>query len=420
MCSCVFVMGRTPESVKEKELTVFPGLSSADIQIEDSLAVTAKVLWSSKKAIYRKGLGCTLLAQRSEEQVRAQEIAPPHPPAISQDSLLWPAGNVLPETRPAGVDYEALNAALEGGFEDADPAKPKNTLAILVVYDGQIVAEKYADGFDQNSMLMGWSMTKSLTNAITGTLVKGGKLELDKPAPVAEWQGDERKNITLNDLMHASSGLDWNETYFLPGDFHNMFMHSDDKGGYAAAKKAKYKPNEVFQYSSGTSNLISKIIRQTVGDSSYHRYPYDSLFYKIGMYHTLIEPDASGTLVGSSYGYATARDWARFGLLFLNDGVWNGRRLLPEGWVKYSSTPAPAAPIGQYGAQWWLNAGAKNDPAKCYHPGLPKEEYGAEGFEGQFVFIIPSKKLVIVRLGISHHGDGKIDLVRKIISAVGG
>ena len=120
------------------------------------------------------------------------------------------------------------------------------------------------------------------------------------------------------------------------------------------------------------------------------------------MYHTLLEPDASGTFVGSSYGYASARDWARFGLLFLNDGVWNGEQILPEGWVKYSTTPAPAAPIGQYGAHWWLNAGAKDHPEKSYHPGLPHDEFVAEGFEDQYIFIIPSQKLVVVRLGVSH------------------
>jgi CubicO group peptidase (beta-lactamase class C family) len=197
-----------------------------------------------------------------------------------------------------------------------------------------------------------------------------------------------------------------------------MFMHSDDKGGYAAAKKSEYKPNDFFEYSSGTSNLLSKIIRQTMNDSVYHRYPYEKLFYKIGMYHALLEPDASGTFVGSSYGYATARDWGRFGLLFLNDGMWNGERILPEGWSAYSAAPAPAAPIGQYGAMFWLNAGAKGNPENSYHKGLPHDEYGAEGFEGQYVFIIPSKKLVVVRLGVSHHDSRMVPLTRKIIETL--
>ena len=147
-------------------------------------------------------------------------------------------------------------------------------------------------------------------------------------------------------------------------------------------------------------------------------FAYEKLFHKIGMYHTLIELDASGTFVGSSYGYASARDWARFGLLYLNDGIWNGERILPEGWVRYTATPATSAPIGQYGAHFWLNAGAANDVENSYHPGIPHDEFGAEGFEGQFIYIIPSKKLVIVRLGISHHGFDDVRLVQKIISAL--
>ena len=417
MCSCVYVLGRSPDSVKEKELSVFPGLSSAKIEFIDSNAVTATILGSTKKAIYRKGLGCTLLAERSEAEVRSQKIISADPSVVDQNSLAWPSGNILSDTLLPGVDYTKIKHAMDDAFIDTNPDKPLNTLAVIIVYDGNIVGEKYAEGLDLNSKLMGWSMTKSLTNALVGTLVKDGKLNLNQPAPVAEWKTDERKNILLNDLMHASTGLEWNESYFLPGDFHNMFIHSDDKGGYAASKQLEYKPNEVFEYSSGTTNLISKIIRQTVGDSNYPRYAYEKLFYKIGMYHTLVELDASGTFVGSSYGYASARDWARFGLLFLNDGIWNGERILPEGWIKYSSTPAPAAPIGQYGAQWWLNAGAKDDPNKSYHPELPRDEYAAEGFEGQFVMIIPSRKLVVVRLGVSHHGSGMIPLLQKIISA---
>ncbi len=418
MCSCVYVMGRSPESVIEKELSVFPGLSSARFEYLDSLSVSAKFLWETRKAIFRKGLGCTLIAERSEDEVRAQRPALPAVRSIAADTIPWPLGDRLRDTTLAGVNYEIIGAALDTAFAETNPEKPKNTLAVVIVYDGHIVGERYATGVTQHSLLMGWSMTKSLTNAIFSRLVLEGKLKIEDPAPVAEWQQDERKAITLNNLLQASSGLEWNESYFAPGHFHNMFMHSDDKGGYAASQKLKYPIGTHFEYSSGTSNLLSKIIRQTVGDENYPRYAYENFFYKVGMYHTLIEPDASGTFVGSSYGYASARDWARFGLLFLNDGMLNGERMLPEGWVDYSSTPAPASPIGEYGAQFWLNAGAKEDKTKCYHPGLPNDEYGAEGFEQQNVFIIPTKKLVIVRLGISHHGFDMTGLTQKVISAL--
>lgn len=418
MCSCVYVMGRTPQSVVDNELTVFPGLGSAKFEFIDSVSVKATFLWESRTSIFRKGLGCTLLAERSEAEVRNQAPALPGPPPFNADTTAWPLGDKVKDTVLTGVNYDAVRAALDSAFAEVNPKKPKHTLAVVIVYQGQIIAERYAPGITPHSPLMGWSMTKSLTNGLMARLVLEGKIKLEDPAPVAEWQNDDRKKITINNLMQASSGLEWNESYFAPGHFHNMFMHSDDKGGYAASLNLKYPIGEHWEYSSGTTNILSRIIRQTVGDANYPKYAYENLFHKIGMHHTLIEPDASGTFVGSSYGYASARDWARYGLMFLNDGLVNGERILPEGWATYSSTPAPAAPIGEYGAQFWLNAGAKGNPSLSYHPGVPNDEYGAEGFEQQHVWIIPSKKLVLVRLGISHHGFDIEGLTNAVIKAL--
>ena len=418
MCSCLYVLGRTPESVVEKELTVVPTLNWSSFDYIDSSAVRATLFLRSRTAVYRKGIGCTLLAERSEQEIRSQTPAMPGPPPFDSDTVAWPLGDKIRDSAVAGVNYEAMNSAISYAFDEPDPDRPKNTLAVVVVYYGQIVGERYAPGVTRDSPLMGWSMTKSLTNALVGRLVMDGKLKVEDPAAVPEWQNDDRKNITLNNLMQASSGLEWNESYFTPGLFHNMFMHSDDKGAFAASQKLKYPIGTHFEYSSGTTNIISRIVRQTVGDANYPRYAYEDFFYKVGMLNVLVELDASGTMVGSSYGYATARDWARFGLLYLNDGLVNGERILPEGWVTYSSTPAPSAPKGEYGAQFWLNAGAKDDPQNCYHPGVPNDEYGCEGFEEQNIFIIPSKKLVLVRLGISHHGFDIEGLTQKVIAAL--
>jgi len=404
MCSCVFVAGRTPESVKEKELSVFPGLANGGYEINknDSSVITT-ILWYKSKAIFRKGLGCTLLSERPEADVRHQKIRLASKPPINQDSLTWPMGDKL-DSIPSGVNMQLVQQAVDSAFVDVDPKKPIYTNAVVVVYDGKIIAEKYADGFDKNSMMMGWSMTKSIGNAYISLLVKDGKLNINDPAPVAEWQNDERKAITINDLLHASSGLKWSESYFMPtSTFHNMFIRSDDKAAYAASMKLEHAPGEYFQYSSGSSNILSRIVRQKIGDDLYYRYLYENLFYKIGMLSPVIEPDASGTYVMSSYCYATARDWARFGLLYLQDGVWNGERILPEGWVRYTETPAPAAPLQQYGAQWWLNVGDPKDPSHVEYPGLPNESVMAEGFERQLVLLVPSKKLVVVRLGITHN-----------------
>ncbi len=417
MCSCVYVEGRTKQSVLDRELMIFSTLNKAKFEFKDSISVTATYLWETRTSIFRKGHGCTLLAQRSEEDVRSQSLALPEPARYDQDTMAWPMGDQVREALTPDVNYEGVQSAINSAFDEPDPEKPKNTLAVIVVYDGKIVGERYAPGIDRRSRLMGWSMTKSLTNGLIALLVKEGKLRLEAPAPVPEWQSDDRKNITLNNLMQASSGLAWSESYFSPGTFHNMFSHSDDMGAFAASQPLKYPVGSHWEYSSGTTNILSRMVRQTVGDANYPRYCYENLFYKIGMTSLLVEPDPSGTWVGSSYGYACARDWARFGLLYLNDGMWNGERLLPEGWVNYTSTPAPAAPIGQYGAQFWLNAGVAGNPQQ-YHPGVPNDEFAAEGAEEQNVFIIPSKKLVLVRLGVSHHGFDIEGLTRQVIAAL--
>ena len=417
LCSCVFVGGRTPESVLQKELQVFPGLSRIPFEINtvDS-SVSTRLLWRRSKAIYRKGLGCTLLSEASEEQVRSQRFHLPDLRYPRQDTIPWPMGDLHAHSADENIDRKKIDRVVEKAFEEKDPAKPIHTHAVVVVYNGKIIAEKYAEGFGPNSVLTGWSMTKSVTNALIGILVRDGKLKLEDPAPIEEWKNDERRNITLNHLLQASSGLAWSESYFLPtADFHRMFIHSDDKGGYAVHRSLEHQPGEYFEYSGGTTNILSRIMRQTLGEEAYHSFPYRSLFARTGMYHALIEPDASGTFVASSYGHATARDWARLGMLYLNDGMWNGERILPEGWVEYSVTPAPAAPRGEYGAQIWLNSGEKNNPSNVEFPGLPNEAIIFSGFEDNFVVIVPSRNLVVVRLGVTHHNNFRLaDLVGDI------
>ncbi|HRI80390.1 MAG TPA: serine hydrolase, partial [Cyclobacteriaceae bacterium] len=193
MCSCVYVMKRSPESVVQKEFKVYPSylqplLEKVKIEFPDSNGVTAKIMWATKKSIYRKGLGCTLLAERVEEEVRKQNPRIAEPPLINQDSLSWPMGNVNASVSVPGVDYEKINQAINEAFEETDSEKPKNTHAVLILYDGKIVGEKYGEGFNHNSLFMGWSMTKSITNGIAGVLVKKGKLKLDAPAPVKVWE----------------------------------------------------------------------------------------------------------------------------------------------------------------------------------------------------------------------------------------
>lgn len=404
LCSCVLVAGRDAESVIDNELNSFPlKLGSFSIDYGDSSA-TGKVFGLAKrKAIYRKGLGCTLVVEMSEEELRNQKINTHKPSPLLTDTVAWPMGDQLPVQAANKIDSLKLAAALDHAFEEKDTSllQLRRTRAVVVLYDGQLVGEKYAKGFDKNSRHIGWSMTKSITNALVGILVKEGKLSLDAPAPIKEWANDDRKSIRLTDLMHMSSGLNWVENYGGPSGATNMLFKMKNMGSYAADFPLEFKPDSVFEYSSGTTNILSRIVREAVGDDQYYKFPYEALFSKLGMRSIVMEPDAGGTFVGSSYSFATARDFARFGLLFLNDGVWQGERILPEGWVKYSSTPAHGAHRGQYGAQWWTNAGVNGHPEDRTYPDVPTDSFQAEGFEGQYIFVVPSKKLVVVRLGLT-------------------
>ena len=407
LCSCTMLAGRNAQEVINQELNKFPiNLGGFTVSYEDSSATGTVFGMARRKAVYRKGLGCSLVAGTDEGEVRAQKPRLAPAPAIDQDTVAWPNGNKdACDTLNPSVDYKALHTVLDSAFAEPGPKKTRHTRTIVVVYNGKIIAERYAPGFNRNTLQLGWSMTKSLTNAMVGNLVKQGKLKIDAPAPIAAWKNDERSRITLNDLMHQSSGLQWEENYGGPSGATNMLFKVRDMGLYAAQSPAKDEPGKVFYYSSGTSNIIARIVRETVGDDNYYRFAYDSIFHPIGMYHTIVEADAGGTYVGSSYSYANAYDWARFGLLYLNDGVWNGHRILPEGWVKYSTTPAPGAMIGQYGAQFWLNAGAPNAPRNRQYPNVPADLYWADGFEGQNVFVLPSKNLVVVKLSLSQNGE---------------
>jgi len=420
VCSCVFVAGRDAQNVIDNELNNFPlSVGTVTVNAADSSATSTVFGLAKRKAVYRKGLGCTLLVETDEREFRNRKIKTFQPKKINTDTVPWPQGDKLDTAlliNPSKI-YQAIAPAFVE--TEIEKVKQKRTRAVVVVYDGKIVAEKYADGFDKNSKHIGWSMTKSITNALVGILVRQGKLKTDAPAPIEAWRNDERKNITITDLLHMSSGLKWNENYSGPSGATNMLFKKKNMGEYAAEAPLKFKPGEVFEYSSGTTNIISHIIRQTVGDEAYYQFPYRELFSKIGMNSIVLEPDAGGTFVGSSYSFATARDFARFGLLFLNDGVWNNERILPEGWVKYSTTPTSGAHRGEYGAQWWTNAGEKNNPSNRTYPDVPSDSFQADGFEGQYVFVIPSKKLVVVRLGLTKSSNFDMNqLVANIIAAL--
>ncbi|HEY6956505.1 MAG TPA: serine hydrolase, partial [Flavisolibacter sp.] len=207
-------------------------------------------------------------------------------------------------------------------------------------------------------------------------------------------------NITIGNLLQQTSGLDFKEDYTSFSSATNMLFNRGNMAAFTESLPLKVKPGTEFYYSSGNSNVLSGIIRQAVGEENYHAFPYRELFYKLGMYHTLMEPDASGTYVGSSYIWASARDYARFGMLYLQDGFWNNEAILPPGWVKASVTAPTANKLKNYGYQFWLN-GVDEKGAKKEFPEMPVDFFYADGYGGQRIYMVPSMHLIVVRLGLN-------------------
>lgn len=413
LCSSTFISGRDDKTVfKEDVSPVNPLAKIISYRIDrEEKTVTARAFGLFKSvALYREGCGCTLVRDVSLQELENQPIAEPIPHKRLPSNTPWPHGDQEDSAPvPPGVDGEKLKRALDEAFAEEHPDKLKKTRAVLVVYDGSLIAERYAPGFHRDMPLLGWSMAKSVTNALVGILVKKGKLSINDPAPVPEWQeeGDPRRHITLDQLMRMSSGLRFGEVYEPLQDVTNMLYGSSDFAAYAASKPLETKPEGKWNYSSGTANILARIVRQTLEKEydNYYRFIREELFDKIGMTSAVLEADPSGTFVGSSYAFATPRDWARFGLLFLQDGVWGGKRILPEGWVSYTTTPSIRAPKGEYGALFWLNAGSKQDPESRRWPAISSDAYSAQGFQYQRVIVIPSEKLVLIRFGATSEHD---------------
>ena len=417
-CSCAFIQGRSKETINKEELGSFPlSIGSISINYKDS-SVTGTVLGVAKrKAIFRSGLGCTLVNDISEKDLRSQGFSVPFfTPAA--DTLTRLTNTLSINSKP--VDLAKLDTTVSFAFSHSFKDKDPYTRAVVVVHNGAVVAEKYANGYNENSKFLGWSMAKSITGALVGILVRQGKLNVHQPAPVAEWKNanDKRHNISLENLLQQTTGLDFTENYNGYSNVTNMLFNKGDMAAYTASLSLKDEPGAQFYYSSGNSNLLSRVIRTTVGEKQYHSFPYDSLFHKIGMYKTMLEPDASGTFVGSSYVYATARDYARFGLLYLNDGVWNSERILPEGWVRRSTISSAANKLKNYGFQFWLNGLDPKDASKSEYPEVPSDMFLADGYGGQRIYIIPSLQLVVVRMGLNMFDEHRflsllVDAMRK-------
>ncbi|MEO5647667.1 MAG: serine hydrolase [Chitinophagaceae bacterium] len=418
LCSCLFVGDRDEQTVRKEELSDgFIRFGTFTVNREDS-SVTGTVLGLAKrKAIYRPGAGCTLINDITEKELRNQNLAIPATRSTDSASLPWLV-HAFADTNNQRIDIDKINLVVKNIFQDTGANKKIKTRAVIIIHDGKMLIEKYATGFNENNRLIGWSIAKSITSAMIGILVNEGKLNVNDLAPVPAWKDekDKRHYIKIEHLLQQTSGLDFVEKYGRPSEVITMLFSKGDMAKFAASRPLKSAPGMRFNYTSGNTNILQGIIRQTVGEGSYHSFPYTALFQKIGMSSAILETDAAGNFVGSSYLYATPRDFARFGLLYLNDGVWNGERILPEGWVKQSCIPAEAEPQKQYGYQFWLNGFDVKNPSKRIFSGVPDDMFYADGYGGQRIFIIPSKKLVVVRMGL-HVFDEKTFL-REIVEAI--
>lgn len=397
VCSCTFEAGRDLTSIETGDNGFSPINLAKNVINNNEKSVTSTVFGlKARKAIYKDGVGCVLLPK----DIETVNFKPNR--TLLENELPFPYGD-LPQkdTLYSSINYEALKSAVEKAF-DKQGDEIKRTRAVVVIYKNQIIAEKYAEGFSKKTKLLGWSMTKSITSAVVGVLEKQGKINVNQTNLFPEWENDERSKITLNNLLQMNSGLEWVEDYNKISDVTKMLFLDEDMTKTQLQKPLIGKPNESWNYSSGTTNLLSGFIRnQFKTQQEYLDFWYAELIDKIGMSSMLIETDAVGNYAGSSYGWATARDWAKFGLLYLNEGNWNGEQILNKSWVGYSKIPTNTS-NGEYGAQFWLNAGG-------VYPNVPKDLFSCNGYQGQYVFIIPSKDIIIVRFGLAENPIFNID-----------
>ncbi|MBZ9883949.1 beta-lactamase family protein [Mesorhizobium sp. CA10] len=396
VCSNVFIAGRDAKEVLAVDVQA-PGhpllkLMKVSVDKERGL-VSAGLLWVFGKsvAVERDGVGCASVADGDTGKARQTSLRAA-PPTAAQPDALWPDGERVDASQHPEVAKIVDDVAMAG----------TGMRAIVVVKNGRIIAERYGEGFSAKTPLLGWSMTKTVNAAIVGTLVRDGKLALDNKGLFAPWKADGRAAISLADMMAMSSGLAFNEDYGDVADVTRMLYLEPDMAHFAAAQPLTGEVGKVFSYSSGTAVMLSRLWQDAIGDKAKAlAWPRTALFDPLGMKSAVLEIDEQGTFVGSSYLYATAHDWARFGQFLLQGGAWNGNQILPAGFVDWMREAAPASKVYGKGQVWIEGPGDEENPGAGVTAGLPKDTYWMEGHDGQTVAIIPSEQLVVVRLGLT-------------------
>jgi CubicO group peptidase (beta-lactamase class C family) len=428
LCSETFVSGLDPDQVFSETTAAMPGVGliawAFDYRIDrKARQVTATLFGGGQsRAVYRGGLGCYLA--HGEQAVDASL-----PPAANdvQRALLPEIAGPSP-VEPANPD---LKLALDRAFAEPERAPFRHTKAVVVLRDGHVLAERYAPGYGIETPILGYSSTKSVISALVGILVRQGKLSLDGPVPVAAWQGpgDPRHAITVDQLLRHTAGLAMGSSLqaslaSVLEPVNRMKFLERDMAGFAENSGLETAPGRAWNYQDGNYLILSRLIRDAVGGqpADVLRFARRELFGPLGMREVTLEFDATGTPEGSSQMLASARDWARFGMLYLDDGVVEGKRILPEGWVKYSAAATPNAWVG-YGAGFWTNQGDSYGAKYRIEHGWPRDAFFAKGTIGKYVIVVPSERLVIVRFGTSPNwppeADGAFQLVSDVVAATG-
>ncbi|HEX5687624.1 MAG TPA: serine hydrolase [Ideonella sp.] len=417
MCNAAFVSRLDPQRAADDEMRPAGGMGliawglRSEVDAERHEVRTTFAGQALGRATWREGGGCTVVHGDAPlpPLARTARVAQPDP---------FP-GLAVPAPVPARDPR--LAAAVDAAFQETAGATPRRTQAVLVVQHGRILAERYADDIRADTPLAGHSISKSVVHALVGVLVRQGRLNPDAPLQLPAWQtpGDPRATITPNLLLANASGLPWDEANRGWDGATRMWHVEPDPAAFAMRVPAETDPGTFFAYSNAGWTVLSRVLRDLNGGSAegFNAFAERELMAPLGMRDTVLTIDATGTPMGANLFFASARDWARFGLLYLNDGVVNGRRLLPEGWVHEARTPTLDA---GYGRGFWLNHRHDRHPLPGHWglPGAPSEAFFARGYLGQFIVIVPSLDLVIVRLGVSYRQGGDVETVGRLVGEV--